>query len=730
LINQTPTKEDRNMEKKLKFIRISGIGFAALAALLIFLPDSATLQDNPPEIGNLPPMNIYQREGHPKMESVLCQLMEIYFTRGIEEAKEFAKQRGIDIQGDLVRVVAEAKSPGTGEKDETASYGRSSKLGNIRGQRDDLQAGLLHSASRQIEAFGGRVETTHRRLLQSVVPLYALQEVADLSSVRYLRLPRKAIPFVISEGVEKTDADQWQTIISYRSTENVKVCILDLGFQGYNALLGTELPSSVTTRSFRANGNLYASVHGTACAEIVHDMAPDAELLLVNFSTDVEYHNAVSWIIEQGMADEDQKVDIISCSVGWLNSGAGDGTGLICADVKNAYDNDIIWISAAGNNAERHWEGSFRDPDADDWGNFEEPGQGEDEWFTFYAVAGTIYQVALNWDDWGTWMGSDYSYSEGNDYDLFLYDSGGLVIASSNNDQTSGAPPEETVIDIAQSTGWRYIRIYKWYAPRDCKLELFFWGGSDLEYSEPAGSLAIPADSPYAIAVGATDWSDDSNHLYSSRGPTEDGRIKPDLVAPSGVSSATYGDLGFSGTSASAPHVAGAFALLMGKLPYTADQIRSIIEARALDLGSSGKDNIFGLGRLKLSKGAEEEVELIQDESNINKSGLMMDRTNEVIIPEDESRKSAALKRRPVNFQHHKSLGWTYLQQDFKERALEEFLKAIELEPWVFELYFEVGKIYSEKGEKKKAISYLEKYFIFGGREEAARELLESLRQK
>ncbi|GAG09823.1 unnamed protein product, partial [marine sediment metagenome] len=267
--------------------------------------------------------------------------------------------------------------------------------------------------------------------------------------------------------------DQWQTIISYRSTENVKVCILDIGFQGYEALLGSELPSSVVAMSFRADGDLYVSDHGTACAEIVHDMAPDAELLLVNFNTDVEHHNAVNWIIDQGITNQGQKVDIISCSVGWVNLGAGDGTGPICEDVKNTHNNDIIWVSASGNNAERHWEGTFRDPDSDMWCNFEDPGQGEDEWFAFYVVAGTTYQVALNWDDWGTWNGSNYGYSEGNDYDLFLYDSGGVVIASSNNDQIAGAPPEEAVADIAESTGWRYIRIYKWLAPRDCKLELF-----------------------------------------------------------------------------------------------------------------------------------------------------------------------------------------------------------------------------------------------------------------
>jgi len=135
------------------------------------------------------------------------------------------------------------------------------------------------------------------------------------------------------------------------------------------------------------------------------------------------------------------------------------------------------------------------------------------------------------------------------------------------------------------------------------KLELFIYGNSKpIEYNHPYGSLDIPADSPYAIAVGATDWSNDHYHSYSSRGPTSDNRIKPDLSAPSGVSSFTYGHLGFFGTSAATPHVAGAFALLKGKIPFTLDAIRTIVEARAKDLGKAGKDNKYGLGRLNLSK--------------------------------------------------------------------------------------------------------------------------------
>ena len=160
-----------------------------------------------------------------------------------------------------------------------------------------------------------------------------------------------------SEGVAKTGADTWQGVSAYRTTEKVKVCILDAGFQGYTGLLGTELPSSVTVRSFRADDDIEAGqVHGAACAEIVHDMAPDADLFLVNFNTDVEHHLAVDWIISEG-------VKVISYSIGWWNAGDGKGTGPICDDVKKAYDAGIIWCNSSGNDAENHWEGTFSDPD-------------------------------------------------------------------------------------------------------------------------------------------------------------------------------------------------------------------------------------------------------------------------------------------------------------------------------------------------------------------------------
>jgi subtilisin family serine protease len=60
---------------------------------------------------------------------------------------------------------------------------------------------------------------------------------------------------------------------------------------------------------------------------------------------------------------------------------------------------------------------------------------------------------------------------------------------------------------------------------------------------------------------------------------------------------------GFYGTSASAPHVTGAAALVLEAFPsFSPAQVQSWLEARALDLGDVGRDNLYGAGRLSLGK--------------------------------------------------------------------------------------------------------------------------------
>ena len=77
--------------------------------------------------------------------------------------------------------------------------------------------------------------------------------------------------------------------------------------------------------------------------------------------------------------------------------------------------------------------------------------------------------------------------------------------------------------------------------------------------------------------------------------------MKPDLAAPSAVSSAIYDPDPFTGTSSAAPHVAGAAALLRGQFPLaTADELQTFLDEEAADLGAAGSDNLFGAGVLLL----------------------------------------------------------------------------------------------------------------------------------
>ena len=100
--------------------------------------------------------------------------------------------------------------------------------------------------------------------------------------------------------------------------------------------------------------------------------------------------------------------------------------------------------------------------------------------------------------------------------------------------------------------------------------------------------------------VGAVPYySPGTIEAFSSRGPTTDGRIKPDIAAPDGVSNATYGN--FSGTSAASPHVAGAAALVLQIDPcFSPTQTGTTLQSAVIDLGAAGKDNTFGSGRLLL----------------------------------------------------------------------------------------------------------------------------------
>ena len=83
------------------------------------------------------------------------------------------------------------------------------------------------------------------------------------------------------------------------------------------------------------------------------------------------------------------------------------------------------------------------------------------------------------------------------------------------------------------------------------------------------------------------------------------GLIRPDVAAPGDniksldyASNTGYAD-GWSGTSMATPCVAGVMALMLDKNPnLTPAEIDIALETTALELGTAGKDNVYGSGRI------------------------------------------------------------------------------------------------------------------------------------
>ncbi|HLO03309.1 MAG TPA: S8 family serine peptidase [Symbiobacteriaceae bacterium] len=120
-------------------------------------------------------------------------------------------------------------------------------------------------------------------------------------------------------------------------------------------------------------------------------------------------------------------------------------------------------------------------------------------------------------------------------------------------------------------------------------------------------TVGSPGAAAGAITVGAmADPNEQGYQLagFSSRGPTQDNRIKPEIVAPGVTISApragsSNGYVNYSGTSMATPFVSGTIALMLDANPnLTVSGVRQILQQTAQDWGPPGQDVDYGWGRL------------------------------------------------------------------------------------------------------------------------------------
>ena len=442
-------------------------------------------------------------------------------------------------------------------------------------------------------ALGVEVKARSKSLMRVSVPVASLLAVSELPGVSFVRRPfrpQAQQTAVFSEGGR--DINAYSNYFAGVRGQGVKVAVIDGGFKGADELIPGNMPG-FSWRNYTDEG-IYdgEDVHGTACAEIIYDVAPEAELYLHKVDDLVDLENAKDRSIREG-------VDIINHSMGWFGTGIGDGRGIACDIVNDAADKGILWVNSAGNDAKSHYYGFWSDNDSDGWHNF----KGEDETLAFEAEKGDEIRVFLTWNDWP---------SSRENYDLYLFSSSdGLERVAKSTDRQNGYGdlPVERIEYKVERSGEYGITVRSEDA-RPRRLKIWSLNHDFEEYSVAENSIGSPADARGAMSVGAVHYDFyDLGRIadYSSRGPTLDGRIKPELVAPTGVSTASYGEIdnrgrgGYHGTSAAAPHVAGAAALIKSANPsYTRDDLWDALIEATVDIGPRGRDNTFGNGKLVL----------------------------------------------------------------------------------------------------------------------------------
>ncbi len=469
-----------------------------------------------------------------------------------------------------------------------------------------------------VHASGGRILSETPGLLLVTMPVDARDRLASMLTDGDVRAPvpvdvrPQGMPFTpeafgptTGSHVGITNADAWHA--AGIDGTGVKIGVVDFfdvtrywdeDEHGPTPIAGVDalcLDSGTDcTDEFFDGDDRGGEDHGVAVVEIIRDMAPGADIFLGQAATVADYQTLVAWFAANG-------VQIVNRSLGSRFDGPGDGRGLLDDVVAGAVERGILWVNSGGNNAAGRY---YREPVRliGDRVAFGPAGTS-----TFLPFRGCAALGGVRWaNDW------DKPPAERTDYDVFLWESptgdpaAGSIIDASTRDQRQGADPVETQIGaFCPDAGASLYLEVRWFGGDidGDVLEILDYGAGIAEFTQRTHSAAVSVvDSRErgVIGVGAIDPPQSGRVAdYSAQGPTNDGRVAPQVTAPAGLVSTVFGT--FSGTSASAPVVAGGAALLIdADLATAPNPLGDLIRNTTVDRGAGGPDNVYGYGEFRL----------------------------------------------------------------------------------------------------------------------------------
>jgi subtilisin family serine protease len=234
------------------------------------------------------------------------------------------------------------------------------------------------------------------------------------------------------------------------------------------------------------------------------------------------------------------------------------------------------------------------------------------------------WDFGLSWQ--GTqWWGNEEAYGaysglESEPYDAVMRIANTpLIVHAAGNDADQGNPalalpwaPHKHLDDTPKQFTHTFCYSQNG-SGTDCPTTTPFFCSSGITYCEKDKhpthgantTIGLLGSTKNSITVGAIQSDGITIAPFSSRGPTIDGRIKPEIVAKGNNQFSTFPNASYasiSGTSMSTPVVTGIAGLLtqqyrttFGKTP-AAPILKTLLIAGADDLGNAGPDYTFGFG--------------------------------------------------------------------------------------------------------------------------------------
>lgn len=427
----------------------------------------------------------------------------------------------------------------------------------------------------------------------------------------------------LSQGVRAHGADRAQKFYNANGSGVTVGVLSDSDDFKEQAIALGDLPADTIT--IPGQDGRPGSGEGTAMMEIVHDMAPGANLVFASaFNGPEQFADNIRALRFTYHADV-----IVDDVFYYFESPYADD--IIAQAVQDVVADGAQYFSSAGNS------GNYSDGTSGTWeGDFKAAGTLATlpSGYTVHNFGNKVISdriekrggpIILHWSDPGTLAAPESS----NDYDLFVLDQDLRNVVAASTDLQDGAGLPFEYLGFAIPAGYRIVIAKHPDAETRAIRTVVFNGelgiataGSTSGHNSVNGAFGVAAVNS-AEGYGAEFVAGPTTpvELFSSDGPRRvfydrnnqpihggvtfasgggEVRNKPDIAAADGVATTLPPGSGlnpFFGTSAAAPHAGAIAALVKGAVPsISAAQLRNVILQGAIDIEAAGNDADSGRG--------------------------------------------------------------------------------------------------------------------------------------